>query len=275
MERSPSRRTVLRSTALAGVAATAGCLGSAAAPSDEEPPEQSLEEWLATTNVGAAEFRDRRFSDSVAVHVGMHGQYSFAPAAIRVTPGTTVTWTWPDDGGAHNVVATDGSFDSGEPVEGRTRSFEHTFEATGTHRYVCEPHREQGMKGVVAVEEAPSTGYREVDRWLVDADGFDGSLPDRTGRETVTVTVGAAGNGGEFAFDPLAATVSTGTTVRWKWTGNGGAHNVVFGGADIGSGEVVSESGVHFEHTFEDAGIYRYYCAPHRALGMKGALVVE
>jgi plastocyanin len=32
--------------------------------------------------------------------------------------------------------------------------------------------------------------------------------------------------------------------------------------------------GVHFEHTFEATGTHRYYCAPHKALGMKGVVEV-
>jgi halocyanin-like protein len=90
----------------------------------------------------------------------------------------------------------------------------------------------------------------------------------------VTVTVGAQGNGGYLAFDPAAVRVSSGTTVTWEWTGQGGSHNVV---AEDGSfeSELVAEEGHTFSHTFEESGAYRYYCQPHETLGMNGAVVVE
>jgi plastocyanin len=30
-----------------------------------------------------------------------------------------------------------------------------------------------------------------------------------------------------------------------------------------------------FEYTFEVAGTYRYFCVPHEAVGMRGAVIVE
>ena len=74
---------------------------------------------------------------------------TFAPAAVRVSPGTTVTWKWVGDG-YHNVVEVDGAFDSGSP--GRGGTFEHTFDGVGVARYYCGPHRSAGMKGAVVVE---------------------------------------------------------------------------------------------------------------------------
>jgi plastocyanin len=39
--------------------------------------------------------------------------------------------------------------------------------------------------------------------------------------------------------------------------------------------DMMSEQGATFERTFDSAGTYEYYCNPHKALGMKGAIVVE
>ena len=111
------------------------------------------------------------------------------------------------------------------------------------------------------------------DGWLDDVGNFDGSTADATGQGEVTVTVGAQGNGGAFAFDPPAVHVDTGTTVIWEWTGQGGQHNVVEDGGGYES-ELSSEEGFTFEHTFEESGISKYYCSPHRSLGMKGAVAV-
>jgi halocyanin-like protein len=90
----------------------------------------------------------------------------------------------------------------------------------------------------------------------------------------VTVAVGASGNGGNFAFDPAAVRVSTGTTVVWEWTGQGAQHNVAAEGGGFES-DLSSEEGYTFEHTFSETGTYKYVCTPHRTLGMKGVVVVE
>jgi halocyanin-like protein len=67
--------------------------------------------------------------------------------------------------------------------------------------------------------------------------------------------------------------VSPETTVVWEWTGEGGAHNVVAEDESFES-ELLSEYGETFEYTFSEPGTVRYYCGPHKSLGMKGAVVV-
>jgi halocyanin-like protein len=114
-----------------------------------------------------------------------------------------------------------------------------------------------------------------VSDYLSNDDSFGGSVVDETGSDSVTVTVGAEGNGGGFAFDPSAVRVSSGTTITFEWTGEGGQHNVVAEeGGDFES-ELTSESGYTFEHTFESSGTVLYYCSPHKSLGMRGAVIVE
>jgi halocyanin-like protein len=109
-------------------------------------------------------------------------------------------------------------------------------------------------------------------------DGVDGGYQDMRGSSEVTVSVGAEGNGGALAFAPAGIWVDPGTTVQFEWTGEGGGHNVVAeeGPAGLDSGAPVSESGVNYEFTFEEshAGITKYFCDPHKALGMKGAVAV-
>ena len=108
--------------------------------------------------------------------------------------------------------------------------------------------------------------------WFADTDNFDGTA-DRTGQSSVTVSVGASGNGGAFAFDPPAVHVDPGTTVTWEWTGNGGNHNVVAQDDSFTSGDPVNDGGTTFEQTFDSAGMTKYVCSPHESLGMKGAVV--
>jgi halocyanin-like protein len=107
--------------------------------------------------------------------------------------------------------------------------------------------------------------------YLDDANNYDGEVVDKTGSDTVTVKVGA---GDGLAFGPAAVHVDNGATVEWEWTGEGGAHNVVADGGEFESGSAVNTTGVQFEYTFEEDGIYNYYCQPHEASGMLGSVVV-
>ena len=100
-----------------------------------------------------------------------------------------------------------------------------------------------------------------------------------------------------LAFEPGNLTVSTGTTVTWE---NGGtvAHTVTAyddsspsGAAYFASGEYDSEQAARdgfrggdggliesdgsYEHTFETAGEYEYFCIPHEGSGMTGTITVE
>jgi halocyanin-like protein len=105
--------------------------------------------------------------------------------------------------------------------------------------------------------------------WFDGVGNYEGET-DLTGETAVTVSVG--GEDG-LAFEPPAIRVSVGTTVRWEWTGRGGLHNVVDEGGAFQS-ELQQEAGATFEHTFDESGVYRYVCEPHRSLGMKGGVRV-
>jgi len=123
--------------------------------------------------------------------------------------------------------------------------------------------------------ETAGGGTSAVDEYLAETSNYDGTVTDRTGRSRVTVAVGAQGNGGGFAFGPAAVRVDTGTTVVWQWTGEGGQHNVVAEDETFDSGDPVARSDATFEYTFGESGTWLYYCSPHKALEMKGAVVVE
>nr|WP_135806615.1 halocyanin domain-containing protein [Halorussus marinus] len=112
----------------------------------------------------------------------------------------------------------------------------------------------------------------DLSAWFEDVGNYDGVV-DETGSDEVTISVGAQGNGGGFAFGPAAVRVDPGTTVVWEWTGDGGSHNVVAENGDFES-ELTDETGHTFEHTPEESGIVTYACSPHKTMGMKGALVV-
>ena len=114
-----------------------------------------------------------------------------------------------------------------------------------------------------------------IDDYLADAQLYDGTIEDHTGEDEVVVAVGGGDIG--FAFDPPAIRIDSGTTVRWEWTGEGGAHNVrsVEGSSsDFDSGEAVDDAGEVFEQSFDDDGIQLYECTPHVANGMLGGIEV-
>ena len=114
-----------------------------------------------------------------------------------------------------------------------------------------------------------------IDDYLDDARGYDGSIADFTGEDQVVVDVGAGDVG--FAFDPAAIRIDSGTTVRWEWTGEGGAHNVASvedSASDFNSGDSVDDADEVFEQSFDDDGVQLYVCTPHEANGMLGAIDV-
>lgn len=126
-----------------------------ATPSGDNEDRPSVAEFLSDTS-NFDKIYDRTGRDSVRVQVGTEGNtalYAFAPPAIRVSTGTTVTWAWTGRGGNHNVVAQHGATFESKLMTEEGATFEHTFDEVGTVLYVCEPHKSAGMKGAVVVEE--------------------------------------------------------------------------------------------------------------------------
>ena len=68
---------------------------------------------------------DATGQDEVTVDVGAGDGLAFGPAAVHVDNGATVVWEWTGEGGAHNVVANDETFNSGSATSSGT--FEYTF----------------------------------------------------------------------------------------------------------------------------------------------------
>ncbi|MFK5604017.1 halocyanin domain-containing protein [Haloferax volcanii] len=123
----------------------------------------------------------------VTVEVGSQansGAFGFGPAAIRVSKGTTVAWTWTGEGGSHNVAAEDGSFES-DLVSAGDHTFEHTFEEAGTYTYACTPHKTLGMKGAVAVTDDEGGSNAQV------AEPFGDPGTERLGGIALAGTFGA------------------------------------------------------------------------------------
>ena len=138
-------------------------------------------------------------------------------------------------------------------------------------------------------ETLSGSDYPAIDEWLSETeigdsdDTYDGTLVDRRNQDTLTIRVGATGNGGNFAYSPSAVVVSTGTNIEWSWSGQGNPHNVEalpeeqLGKSDyeFSSGEPEGGSGVKYSRSLDPAGTVLYHCEPHLPLGMKGGIAVE
>lgn len=76
--------------------------------------------------------------------------YKYAPAELRVRPGTTVKWINGEKRTSHSILFTGPEgFESERIFPGE--SWSRTFERPGLYPYRCGPHPE--MKGLVEVAE--------------------------------------------------------------------------------------------------------------------------
>lgn len=85
----------------------------------------------------------------------------------------------------------------------------------------------------------------------------------------------------QLTFDPAEVTINVGDTITWQYTG-GSPHTITPGsgpGDDNPHNEwerqEMDQIGQTFEHTFNNAGTFDYYCEPHFSDGMTGTIVVE
>jgi plastocyanin len=92
--------------------------------------------------------------------------------------------------------------------------------------------------------------------------------PIDNGSDVTEVTIA------NFAFSAPTITIARGTTVRWRNT-TGSFHTVTPDGHQVFVERQTNAPGQAFETRFDTPGRYRYYCVPHRALGMTGEIVVN
>jgi halocyanin-like protein len=96
---------------------------------------------------------DATGQSEVTIQVGAgSGGLAFAPAAVHVDPGTTITWEWTGEGGSHNVAATSDNADFESSIQSSgTFEWQVPDDLSGIVEYQCDPHSGQGMLGAIAV----------------------------------------------------------------------------------------------------------------------------
>jgi halocyanin-like protein len=155
-----TRRAFMRTAGGAAAAAGATTATAGTAAAQEEQPV-----WPSGASGGnLGSYQDARGESEVTVQVGAGDQgLAFDPTLLWVDTGTTITFEWTGNGGAHNVQTVEGggpaSLDSGDPVgeEGATYEYETSEDDAGITHYHCVPHTSVGMHGGLAVGEDVET----------------------------------------------------------------------------------------------------------------------
>ena len=124
-----------------------------------EEGSERVEEWLSETDnyQGVVDQTDVNRTTIQVGAPGNGGDNAFEPAAVRISPEMTVRWEWSGDG-THNVVDSEGVFESGSPTDDPEEVFEYEFPNEGTFLYLCERHEGRGMKGAIVVGEGGDAG---------------------------------------------------------------------------------------------------------------------
>ena len=95
-----------------------------------------------------------------------------------------------------------------------------------------------------------------------------------------TIDVDVDPPGSFHKFVPEIVNINPGDTVRWIWRGGSQApHTVTSGNINTGEHDGLFNSPLRnapyqFSYTFNNAGKYDYFCAPHREMGMYGTVNV-
>lgn len=109
------------------------------------------------------------------------------------------------------------------------------------------------------------------------AGGLATSGPAQAADPAVQTQVTAVDMTDDLRFSPQIVTVRAGGTVVWLNTSRS-THTVT--SEQVPAGAAAFDSGslgpnAQFSQTFTVPGEYRYYCAPHREMGMVGTVVVQ
>ncbi|OHA18081.1 MAG: hypothetical protein A2836_01665 [Candidatus Taylorbacteria bacterium RIFCSPHIGHO2_01_FULL_45_63] len=83
--------------------------------------------------------------------------------------------------------------------------------------------------------------------------------------------------GKSFAFSPAIITVKKGDTVKVTFKNSGGTHDFVIDEFGVRTKRIQGGAEETVEFTTNKTGQFEYYCSvgEHRAMGMRGTLIVE
>ncbi|MEI7743769.1 MAG: plastocyanin/azurin family copper-binding protein, partial [Chloroflexota bacterium] len=180
-----------------------------------------------------------------------------SPAALEVTPGTTVTWT-NNAADRHRMRTTSGpsEFDSGDLDPGA--SFSVTLNVLGAYQYRDDRNPNlSNYWGTITVASVPKPTP-------TPAPGTTPAPPAPTPAPSNEVLM--AGR----AFTPRTLTVDPGAVVRWR-NNDGREHTVSAVNKAFDSG--IMAVGAVFQRTFSTPGTYSYLCLIHP--DMTGTIAVR
>jgi plastocyanin len=189
------------------------------------------------------------------------GDRIYTPSSITIAPGGTVTWT-NNDGRAHTVTATDGSWDSGLMNTGATWS--RTFPAGGTFSYFCDLHPDMTGRVVVSAGGTQPPGPTPPPA-TTPATTRPPALPPTTPAPTTTLPgtpppTLASVMIMDFQYSPTTVTIAAGGTVTWT-NHDSAPHTVTADDGSYDSG--MMRTGGTWSKTFTAPGTYRYHCDYH------------
>jgi plastocyanin len=200
-------------------------------------------------------------------------------AAIDVK-GNDCTVRWNDVGVCTTAVSF-GAWAPSPDVDGGDWSRNNAVYGNRLHDFAAGAFRlrNTGDSGPVSFDDQRAICGNEIDRgdaplerWVGDANGFDGGVDER-GRDEVTVTVGADGG---RALDPAGVLVDPGTTVTWEWTGDDEHYVVIEGRVDADPDTVPDPRAAPYSEstTLDYVSLFEFACYAHHDEGMRGAVVV-
>tara|TARA_X000001036_G_C20599504_1_gene774311 strand:+ start:68 stop:586 length:519 start_codon:yes stop_codon:yes gene_type:complete len=106
--------------------------------------------------------------------------------------------------------------------------------------------------------------------FAITISGDIGLLQNEGEEHTVTVD----GFGSNIRFVPETLTINEGDSVRFLWSGQLLPHNAIEVNEVFNSGDAMRNVDYTYNFTYNQSGVYEFYCEPHRDLGMLGEITV-
>jgi plastocyanin len=158
------------------------------------------------------------------------------------------------------------------PVKSLAINGGHLFVAAGTDGLHVLDLSVSGKPETVATYPVPSESLYPAGRLVYMATGSNGLHLLTAGPIATAIFNAQVAPGGSFSFSPDPININTGDTVNWSWGGN--FHSTTSGISPNADG--IWDSGVHnvpfsFQHTFNTAGNFPYFCSVH---GFTGTVIV-